>query len=162
MRENPKIIKLYKRMKYVCYGVYYRHKDCCLCSGMIFEDNGNIKIVYNRNTNYFEDSLDYEKNICYDCEEISKGVFKAFEAYLTNRDYMVKPSLNVSCELSSFSYQVDKKYYEVIIDSKKNIYSIFEIDKSESYEFVPSYIIIKIIESLKKAGFKQVKICEEE
>ena len=152
-----KVIKN-KRLKDVCIGVYYNKEDCCLCDGMHFEFDGNINIFYNQEDIVFEDCIDYEKNIHYSYEEISKGVFKAFEAYLKNKDYKVIPSTNVESELSSHSYCDNQKYYEIIIDSRKYIYSIFEISKFECHEFIPTDIMKKIIESLNKAGYKKIDI----
>ena len=144
-----------------CVGMYSYQEKYDLCDGVFFNDQ-NIEVVYNQDFIRFEDDdfFGYRKKTRYVYEEISYDIFKALDAYLTNKEYKVKPSLNTKSKLSSYLYQDDDKYFELIIDSKKYIYFIFEIDKSEYHKFIPSHVIKKLIESLKKAGFKQFKICE--
>jgi hypothetical protein len=82
-------------------------------------------------------------------------------AYLNNQEYIINVDTNQIAQLSVFEYVDGNDKFELIIDTSKGVYLINKVDFNYQQR-IPSYIIIKIIESLKKAGFKQVKICEEE
>ena len=145
--------------KVIYEGFYCFHPDTNKLSGIVFDDENNLKVILNVKNNglYFDGGYELEEDTYYEYYDVDPMIIKVMAAYITNQEFKINVDFNCKSEITVFEYVDGNDKLELIIDTNKGVYLINKID-FDYEQCIPTYVIKKLIESLKKAGYKKISI----